>query len=324
MRFRAERTYPCAFGDFFVSARDPAQWSRWADAAWEWSRAEGQTPESLREMLKDIQDVVTRERVPLEVRTLLLGAYWRGPFVHDAPMGMGREGPKLAWWSGDLWFLPIAVSWVPGEWQLHQARLDRILAEYLPPAVEYDERGVFPWQVQKRLESPKPVSSRWGVGWNAAVSIRRSLDRAFFSRTLGDLHVQATCLRLALRMYKLERGRYPDRLEELVPRYLPRIPRVPGSREHFLLSYPRRIRKRARRRRTRFWMPGFMSGVPAVTSSCWSRTRQKTKMGKNVSSEIAVGRTRQNFLRMSSLGLHRRNRAGHASVLRRVHPGLSA
>lgn len=238
LRFRAERTYPAAFGNFFVSGRDLAQWSRWADAAWEWSRAEGQTPQSLREMLQDIQDVVARERVPLEVRTLLLGAYWRGPFLRDAPIGMGREGPRFAWWSGDLWFLPIAVSWVPGEWQLHQARLDRILAEYLPPAVEYDERGVFPWQFRRRLESSKPVLRGWGVGWNAAVSIRRSLDDAFFSRAWGDLHIQATCLRLALRMYKLEHGRYPDRLEELVPRYLPRIPRVPGTGQDFLLSYP--------------------------------------------------------------------------------------
>lgn len=325
LRFRAERTYPCAFGDFFASGRDRAYWSRWADAAWEWSRSEGQTPQSLREMLQDIQDVVVRERVPLEVRTLLLGTYWRGPFLRDAPIGMGREGPRFAWWSDELWFLPIAVSWVPGEWQLHQARLDRILAEYLPRAVEYDERGVFPWQFRRRLESSKPVSLWRGVGWNAAASIRRSLEDAFFSRALGDLHVQATCLRLALRMYKLEHGRYPGRLEELVPRYLPRIPRVPGSGEDFLLSYPRRIRKRARRRRTRFWMPGFMSGVPAVTSSCWSWTRQKTVMGKNVSSEITAGRTRQNYLTTFWLGLRRRRTpAGRDSALRRAHPGPSA
>ncbi len=238
LRFRAERTYPTAFGAVDIYGRSPAQWSRWADAVWEWSRAEGQTPESLSEMLQDIQDVVARERVPLAVRTLLLGAYWRGPFLRDAPIGMGREGPRLAWWSGDLWLLPIAVSWVPGEWRLHQARLDRILAEYLPPALEYDARGVFPWQVQKRLESSQAVSRWWGAGWNAAAAIRRSLDDAFFGRALSDLHVQATCLRLALRRYKLEHGRYPDRLEELVPRYLPRIPRVPGSGEDFLLRYP--------------------------------------------------------------------------------------
>lgn len=238
LRFRVERTYPAAFGPFFTSSRDIAGWSRWADAVWEWGRAEGQTPESLREMLNAIQNVVARERMPLEESTLLIGVYWRGPFLRDAAMGMGREGPKLAWWPGDVWFLPIAVSWIPGEWRLYQARLDRILAEYLPLAREYDDRGAFPWQVQRRLESLEPAFEWGGIGWNAAVSIRRSLDNAFRSRARGDLYVQAARLRLALRTYELEHARYPDRLEELVPRYLPRIPRVPGSGEDFLLRYP--------------------------------------------------------------------------------------
>lgn len=59
------------------------------------------------------------------------------------------------------------------------------------------------------------------------------------SRRFADVHVDVACLRLALRAYQLEHGRYPDRLEELVPKYMPEIPQVPGSTTSFGLRYPR-------------------------------------------------------------------------------------
>ncbi|MGQ9823372.1 MAG: hypothetical protein ACUVQK_16080, partial [Thermogutta sp.] len=238
LRFRSERTYPRGLGAFYDS-QFTGGWQRWGDVVWEWSCTERQTPDSLREMLHEIQDAAARERIPLSAQTLLIGLYWREPFVRDTGMGMGHEGPAVAWWPGGVWFLPIAVAWFPGEWQLHRARMDRILAEYLPVAMEYDERGLIPWEVHRRLASP---GWQWAgfrpVGWNAAAAIRQSLDEVFQGRLFGDLQLHAACLRLALRAYALDFGRYPDRLEELVPQYMPRIPRIPGSGEDFVLQYP--------------------------------------------------------------------------------------
>lgn len=238
LRFRLERTYPGALGPFYHS-RFTGGWQSWGDVVWEWSRMEGQTPDSLRALLREIQDTAARQRLPLSTQTLLIGEYWRDAFVRDAGMGRGHEGPMVAWWPDGVWFLPIAVAWFPGEWQLHRARMDRILAEYLPVAMVYDERGLIPWEVHRRLASS---GRQWTgfrpIGWNAAAAIRQSLDEVFRGRLFGDLQLHAACLRLALRAYALDFGRYPDRLEELVPQYMPRSPRIPGSGEDFVLQYP--------------------------------------------------------------------------------------
>lgn len=238
LRFRAERTYPRVFEEFYAGSA-ATNWWRWGDIVWEWSRTEGQTPQSLRDMLHEIRNVVAREQIPLGVRVTLIGDYWREGFLSDAGSGMGREGPRIAWWPGETWFLPIYVTWSPGEGQLHRARVDRLLAKYLPMAVKYDERGVLPWRARRRFQLPEGERDRSiAIGWRATEAIRRSMDAVFRNRLSADVHVDAACLRLAIRAYQFEHGRYPERLEELVPNYLPEIPIVAGSGRSFTLRFP--------------------------------------------------------------------------------------
>jgi hypothetical protein len=56
-----------------------------------------------------------------------------------------------------------------------------------------------------------------------------------------DAEHSMTCATLAVRCYELERGDLPDTLEQLVPAYLPQVPRDPYD------GNPLRYSKRAKR-----------------------------------------------------------------------------
>ncbi len=237
---RAERTYPQVFHKMSDPNWKKLSWEQWANIVWRWSHADGQTPDALHEMQHAIQQAVAHERIPLDVRVWLIYKYWQEAFLRDAPYGMGYEGPRVAWWPGAMFLVPSSVNWVPGEWQLYQVRMQRIAAEYLPLAEEYEERGVFPRKFQEQLKGTRPGAwSPMPIGWSAAQSIRSALDGVFLARMASDRYFKVTQLRLAIWLHKLELGNYPERLEQLVPRYLEKIPCVPGSGRPFLLRYSR-------------------------------------------------------------------------------------
>jgi hypothetical protein len=55
----------------------------------------------------------------------------------------------------------------------------------------------------------------------------------FTSLARTEAHIHITHLALALRLYRLEHGTYPDTLEALVPDYLPSLPPDPFAQEPF-------------------------------------------------------------------------------------------
>jgi len=74
------------------------------------------------------------------------------------------------------------------------------------------------------MHNPNPVL--WAVGW---WNTRQSVQKAEFRHKSVIAHERLLMADVALRCYKSERGSVPARLQDLVPKYISKVPQDPFS-----------------------------------------------------------------------------------------------
>lgn len=112
---------------------------------------------------------------------------------------------------------------------------EALRAETMPAAQRIFDRCEWGWPDATRLSAPAvdnvPRYSRWFDGYD--LTSTAYIERHF--RIIAER--RATAASLACQLFRAERGRWPERLEELVPTHLPRVPVDPFFEDGRWIGY---------------------------------------------------------------------------------------
>ena len=149
----------------------------------------------------------------------------RGGFIINRLVGLACEA------IGDTPLSKIAPKLNPDEARPVIVELEKIdNSEVTWDEVLQEENRFVRYQLSKRFNPITWVMTRW-QGW-------RAKQRAEMRHNRIAAHLRLLYAELAVRCYQSERGRAPTGLEQLVPKYLQRIPSDPFS-GHPLVYRPR-------------------------------------------------------------------------------------
>lgn len=205
------------------------QWGRRASFAYIWTRIEERLADEL------IQAAARDGTEDLHVREMASEVDAHRLKV-DRPSGY-FEGDRIALHAqleqcyvreGGNWMdvsQMVATNWF-GRWRTGNSAPSRIWNLASPVFHTLEEARSYVDNLFTSLDRPGSADAAEGRGMSYGISghymwfAEQTLRRIHNSHTLMD----AALAMLALRVYRDRNGRYPERLEELVPDYLPRLP----------------------------------------------------------------------------------------------------